>query len=49
MSRLSDLVKAYGNYLPSPQARDRPNQRVIMCVYDEQDELKIRAIRKSLH
>ena len=48
MSRVSDLVKAYGEFISLPwQEEIAPNQRVIMCVYDEQDELKIRAIKEE--
>ena len=46
MSRVGDLVKAYGEFITLPWLEEiAAHQRVIMCVYDEQDELKVRAIK----
>lgn len=46
MSRVGDLVKAYGEFITLPWLEEiAAHQRVIMCVYDEQDELKIRAMK----
>ncbi len=46
MSRISDLVKAYGEFISLPwQDGMAAYQRVIMCVYDEDDELKLRAVK----
>lgn len=46
MSRLHDLIKAYSKFISLPWQKEiAASQRVIMCVYDEQDELKFRAIK----
>lgn len=46
MSRIRDLVKAYDHFISLPwQEEIAASQRVIICVYDEQDELKLRAIK----
>ncbi|NBK25544.1 MAG: DUF1788 domain-containing protein [Spirochaetia bacterium] len=46
MSRVRDLVKAYDEFISLPwQEEIAASQRVIMCIYDEQDELKLRAIK----
>jgi hypothetical protein len=46
MSRVRNLVKAYEEFISLPwQEEIAASQRVIMCVYDEQDELKLRAIK----
>lgn len=46
MSRISNLIKAYDQFISLPwQIELSASQRIIMCVYDEQDELKIRAAR----
>ena len=46
MSRIRALVKAYEEFISLPwQEGIAASQRIIMCVYDEQDELKFRAIK----
>ena len=48
MSKVRNLVKAYGEFISLPwQEEMAASQRVIMCVYDEQDELKLRAIKEE--
>lgn len=48
MSRVRDLVRAYDEFISLPwQEEMAASQRVIMCVYDEQDELKLRAIKEE--
>lgn len=46
MSRVRNLVKAYEEFIALTwQEEIAASQRVIMCVYDEQDELKLRAVK----
>ena len=41
---MDDLIKAYERYISVPWKQDAAAaQRVIFCVYDERDELKLRA------
>ena len=43
MSKLRKLVESYGEFIRIPWNHDsNPEERVMFCVYDEQDELKIR-------
>jgi len=44
MSKIDRLVKNYGNFISIPWRNDTPAaQRVIFCIYDSIDELKLRA------
>ena len=44
MSRIKRLLGAYGRFIAIPWKRDAaPAQRVIFCVYNENDELRLRA------
>lgn len=43
MSRIRRLVSSYGKFIAVPWRDAAPAQRVIFCVYNEQDELKLRA------
>ncbi len=44
MSKVKRLVVSYGNYIAIPWRSDAAAaQRVIFCVYDESDELRLRA------
>ncbi|EFI36111.1 conserved hypothetical protein [Desulfonatronospira thiodismutans ASO3-1] len=44
MSRTKQLIEVYSNYISIPWRRDEaPAQRIIFCVYNEAEELKIRA------
>lgn len=43
MSRLKALLKSYANYIAVPWRQDAaPAQRVVFCVYHEQDERRLR-------
>lgn len=43
MSRISRLISSYGKFIAVPWRNAAPAQRVVFCVYNEQDELKLRA------
>lgn len=44
MSRIKRLIQLYSNYIAIPWREDAaPAQRVIFCVYNENEELRIRA------
>ena len=44
MSKIDRLVQSYSTYISIPWRADAaPDQRVIFCVYDENDELRLRA------
>ena len=44
MSKVKRLVDAYSSYISIPWRQDTaPAQRVVFCVYDENDELRLRA------
>jgi len=44
MSKTDRLVQSYGNYIAVPWRGDAaPDQRVIFCVYSENEELRLRA------
>ncbi len=44
MSKVDRLCESYSNFIKVPWRKDAaPPQRVIFCVYDESDELKLRA------
>lgn len=42
MSKLKRLVENYGNYIATPWSEAAAAQRVIFCVYNENDELQLR-------
>lgn len=42
MSKLKRLVENYGNYIATPWSEAAAAQRVIFCVYNENDELRLR-------
>lgn len=45
MSKVKRLLQAYSRYIAVPWRRDAAAaQRVIFCIYDEQDELRLRAV-----
>lgn len=43
MSRIKRLIQSYGKFVAIPWRDVAPAQRVIFCVYSEQDELRVRA------
>jgi hypothetical protein len=44
MSKTDRLVQSYGKYIAIPWRGDAaPDQRVIFCVYNENEELRLRA------
>lgn len=43
MSRIKRLVQSYGKFVGIPWRDVAPAQRVIFCVYNEQEELRLRA------
>jgi len=44
MSKIDRLVQSYGSYIAVPWRGDAaPDQRVIFCVYSENEELRLRA------
>lgn len=44
MSKIDRLVQSYGKYIAIPWRGDAaPDQRVIFCVYNENEELRLRA------
>lgn len=44
MNRIRDLIKSYSQYIAVPWRDDAAApQRVVFCVYDETDELRLRA------
>ncbi len=44
MSRIKQLLNSYGKFISIPWQNDiAPAQRVIFCIYNEQDELRLRA------
>ncbi len=43
MSKVDDLLKNYERHISVPWRQAAPAQRVIFCVYDEEDERRLRA------
>jgi hypothetical protein len=43
MSRIKRLIQSYGKFIAIPWRDVAPAQRVVFCVYGEQDELRVRA------
>ncbi|NCD09160.1 MAG: DUF1788 domain-containing protein [Negativicutes bacterium] len=44
MSKVKRLIQSYGNFIAVPWSEDTaPAQRVVFCVYDENEELRLRA------
>ncbi|MGE4440408.1 MAG: BREX protein BrxB domain-containing protein [Desulfomicrobium sp.] len=44
MSKVKRLIQSYGNFIAVPWREDAaPAQRVVFCVYDENEELRLRA------
>ena len=44
MSRIKSLIESYAKFVTVPWRDDAaPAQRVIFCIYNENDELKLRA------
>lgn len=43
MSKVKKLVQSYGKFIAIPWRDVAPAQRVIFCVYNEQEELRLRA------
>jgi hypothetical protein len=43
VSKIKRLLKSYSDYISIPWHEAAAAQRVIFCVYDENDELRLRA------